>query len=215
MNDQINGDNSIVRIEKYISDTRMKVVKDDGTHDAIEELEGVLVASRNDQETLTIEKDLYSHASSMLKDGGIKTKIIRQYVPIINKLVNKYLATMDFFVNFELDDEFNETIKSRFRDDFTYASFSEGEKSRIDIALMLTWRAVAKLKNSVNTNLLILDEVFDSSLDSNGVEILMNLFAELHDTNIYVISHKGDILIDKFRSMIKFEKVKQFSRIAA
>jgi DNA repair exonuclease SbcCD ATPase subunit len=166
-------------------------------------------------EDLSHEADVFKHAQVMLKDGGIKTKIIRQYVPVINKLVNKYLAVMDFFVNFELDEEFNEVIKSRHRDDFSYASFSEGEKARIDIALMLTWRAVAKLKNSVNTNLLILDEVFDSSMDANGVEILMNLFNELHDTNIFVISHKGDMMVDKFRSLIKFEKVKSFSRIAA
>ena len=121
---------------------------------------------------------------------------------------------MDFFVDFTLDEEFNEVIRSRHRDDFSYASFSEGEKARIDLSLMLTWRAVAKLKNSVNTNLLILDEVFDGSLDANGSEILMNLFNELHDTNIFVISHKGDMMIDKFRSLIKFEKVKSFSRIA-
>ena len=183
--------------------------------DVIGDLTAELTAINERKEQLSHDKELYTVASSILKDGGIKTKIIRQYVPIINKLVNKYLAAMDFFVNFELDEEFNEVIKSRGRDDFSYASFSEGEKARIDISLMLTWRAVAKLKNSVNTNLLILDEVFDSSMDANGVEILMGLFNELHDTNIFVISHKGDLLIDKFRSLIKFEKVKSFSRIAA
>jgi DNA repair exonuclease SbcCD ATPase subunit len=185
----------------------------DGT-DTIDDLTNELSAVNNRKEQLSYDKELYTVASSILKDGGIKTKIIRQYVPIINKLVNKYLAAMDFFVNFELDEEFNEVIKSRGRDDFSYASFSEGEKARIDISLMLTWRAVAKLKNSVNTNLLILDEVFDSSMDANGVEILMGLFNELSDTNIFVISHKGDVLVDKFRSQIKFEKVKSFSRIA-
>ena len=166
-------------------------------------------------EQLSNDGEVLKYATQMLKDGGIKAKIIKQYIPIINKLVNKYLAALDFFVNFELDEEFSEVIKSRARDDFSYASFSEGEKARIDISLMLTWRAVAKLKNSVNTNLLILDEVFDGSVDTNGTEILMGLFNELHDTNIFVISHKGDQMVDKFRSQIKFEKVKSFSRIAA
>ena len=181
----------------------------------IDKLKGDLQILNKDKEQLVIDREVLELGAHMLKDGGIKTKIIRQYVPIINKLVNKYLAALDFFVNFELDEEFNEVIKSRHRDDFSYASFSEGEKARIDISLMLTWRAVAKLKNSVNTNLLILDEVFDSSVDANGVEILMGLFNELQDTNIFVISHKGDMMVGKFRSMIKFEKVKSYSRIAA
>ena len=132
---------------------------------------------------------------------------------IINKLVNKYLTTLDFFVNFNLDESFKETIKSRHRDDFSYASFSEGEKQRIDMALMLTWRAVAKLKNSTNTNILILDEIFDSSLDTNGTEDLMKILSMLENTNLFVISHKGDILQDKFRNVIRFEKVNNFSRI--
>jgi DNA repair exonuclease SbcCD ATPase subunit len=167
-----------------------------------------------DREQLVNSRVVLDFAGKMLKDGGIKTKIIRQYVPIINKLVNKYLASMDFFVDFTLDEQFNEVIRSRHRDEFSYASFSEGEKARIDLSLMLTWRAVAKLKNSVNTNLLILDEVFDGSLDANGSEILMNLFREMSGTNIFVISHKSDQMVDKFRSMIKFEKVKSYSRIA-
>ena len=179
------------------------------------ELETQVKSFSAQAEQLSGEAEVLKYATQMLKDGGIKTKIIRQYIPIINKLVNKYLAALDFFVNFELDEEFSEVIKSRGRDDFSYASFSEGEKARIDISLMLTWRAVAKLKNSVNTNLLILDEVFDGSVDTNGTEILMGLFNELHDTNIFVISHKGDQMIDKFRSQIKFEKIKSFSRIAA
>jgi hypothetical protein len=155
----------------------------------------------------------YDAAAGLLKDTGIKTKIIKQYLPIINKLVNKYLASFDFFVNFNLDESFKETIKSRHRDDFTYASFSEGEKQKIDLALLFSWRAVAKLKNSANTNLLILDEVFDSSLDANGTEYLMTILQMLEGTNVFVISHKGDILQDKFRSVIRFEKVKNFSRI--
>jgi energy-coupling factor transporter ATP-binding protein EcfA2 len=128
-------------------------------------------------------------------------------------LVNKYLASFDFFVNFNLDESFKETIKSRHRDDFTYDSFSEGEKQKIDLALLFSWRAVAKLKNSANTNLLILDEVFDSSLDANGTEYLMTILQMLEGTNVFVISHKGDILQDKFRNVIRFEKVKNFSRI--
>jgi len=163
--------------------------------------------------SLIEERTYYEVASNLLKDTGIKTKIVRQYLPIINKLVNKYLASLDFFVNFNLDESFKETIKSRHRDEFTYNNFSEGEKQRIDMALMLTWRAVAKLKNSSNTNLLILDEVFDSSLDTNGTEELMKILHMLEDVNLFVISHKGDILVDKFTNIIRFEKVKNFSKV--
>jgi DNA repair exonuclease SbcCD ATPase subunit len=163
---------------------------------------------------LATERSYHETAAVLLKDTGIKTKIIRQYIPVINKLVNKYLAAMDFFVNFNLDESFKESIKSRHRDDFSYASFSEGEKQRIDMALMLTWRSVAKLKNSASTNLLILDEVFDSSLDTNGTEDLMKILNMLEATNLFVISHKGDILQDKFRNVLKFEKINNFSRIA-
>lgn len=152
--------------------------------------------------------------STLLKDTGIKTKIIRQYLPVINKLVNKYLQAMDFFVQFNLDEKFDETIKSRHRDDFSYASFSEGEKQRIDLALLFTWRTIAKMKNSVATNLLILDEVFDSSLDNNGTDYVMSLLDTLgEDTNVFVISHKGDQLFDKFRSLIKFEKKNNYSEM--
>jgi DNA repair exonuclease SbcCD ATPase subunit len=168
----------------------------------------------------TLRKDLseskkyYDIAATLLKDNGIKTKIIRQYLPIINKLVNKYLGAMDFFVSFELDEEFKETIKSRYRDDFRYENFSEGERMRIDLALLFTWRTIAKLKNSMNTNLLILDEVFDSSLDSSGTEEFMKLLDSLGtEANVFVISHKGDILIDKFKNIIKFSKIKDFSFI--
>jgi DNA repair exonuclease SbcCD ATPase subunit len=162
---------------------------------------------------LSDERSYYDVATLLLKDTGIKTKIIKQYIPVINKQVNKYLSAMDFFVNFNLDESFKETIKSRHRDDFSYASFSEGEKQRIDMALMLTWRAIAKMKNSSNTNLLILDEVFDSSLDANGTEDLMKILNILEHTNLFVISHKGDILQDKFRNVMRFEKVNNFSRI--
>jgi len=161
------------------------------------------------------EKQYLEYAASLLKDTGIKTKIIKQYLPIMNKLINKYLSAMDFFANFNLDENFEETIKSRHRDEFSYSSFSEGEKMRIDLALLFTWRQIAKMKNSTNTNLLILDEVFDSSLDSVGTEEFLKLINEMGtDTNVFVISHKGDQLFDKFRSVIKFEKKNNFSRIA-
>lgn len=163
----------------------------------------------NDRNTLNI-------VSFILKDTGIKTRIIKQYIPIMNKLVNKYLAAMDFFVQFELDESFNETIKSRYRDEFSYASFSEGEKMRIDLSLLFTWRAVSKIRNSASTNLLIMDEVFDSSLDSQGTDEFLKILNELtSDTNVFIISHKGDQLFDKFSNIIRFEKHKSFSRIAA
>ena len=167
----------------------------------------------NRKTELSTDRNLQEIASALLKDTGIKTAIIREYLPAMNKLINKYLAAMDFYVHFELDESFNEVIKSRFRDEFTYASFSEGEKMRIDLALLFTWRQIAKLKNSTNTNLLILDEVFDSSLDTSGTEDLMKILHTLDGVNLFVISHKGDILQDKFANTIRFEKVKNFSRI--
>jgi DNA repair exonuclease SbcCD ATPase subunit len=161
------------------------------------------------------QKQIYTAAAMLLKDGGIKARIIKQYVPVINKFINKYLSAMDFFVQFELDEEFNETIKSRNRDEFSYASFSEGEKMRINLAVLFTWRAVAKLRNSVSTNLLIMDEVFDSSLDSNGTEEFLKILNNLtSDTNTFIISHKTDQLYDKFTNVIKFEKYKNFSKVA-
>ena len=153
-------------------------------------------------------------ARALMQDTGIKTKIIKQYLPIMNQYINKYLADMDFFVNFTLDEEFNETIKSRYRDEFNYHSFSEGEKLRIDLAILFTWREIAKLKNSTNTNLLILDEIFDSSLDSSGTDEFMRiLYTTMDKENIFVISHKGDTLIDKFPRVMKFEKYKNFTRM--
>ena len=176
---------------------------------------------KSDQKNLLTLKEQYSNMSSiyevasvLLKDGGIKTTIIKKYLPIMNKLINKYLASMDFYVSFNLDENFNETIKSRFRDEFTYASFSEGEKMRIDLALLFTWRAIAKLKNSMSTNLLILDEVFDSSLDEDGTSDFLKILHSLgKESNVFIISHKGEVLYDKFKNMIKFEKHKNFSRI--
>jgi DNA repair exonuclease SbcCD ATPase subunit len=153
-------------------------------------------------------------ASEMLKDTGIKTKVIKQYLPVMNNLINKYLQVLDFFVSFNLDESFNETIKSRHRDSFNYASFSEGEKQRIDLALLFTWRQIAKMKNSTSTNLLILDETFDSSLDHDGIDNLMKILYTLDDnTNVFVISHKGDLLDGKFRSKIEFVKEHNFSKM--
>ena len=215
------NNNAITETNKQIDRLNVKITelkspKDttDAEELALASLKQKLNDLKNRLRVLLDEKSYYDAASILLKDTGIKTKIIKQYLPVINKLVNKYLASMDFFVNFTLDENFKETIKSRHRDDFTYESFSEGEKQRIDMALMLTWRAVAKLKNSANTNLLILDEIFDSSLDTNGTDDLMKILHLLEGVNLFVISHKGDILQDKFRNIIKFEKVKNFSRIA-
>ncbi|WLW37072.1 recombination endonuclease [Synechococcus phage S-MS29] len=159
--------------------------------------------------------DEYQVVSSLLKDSGIKSQIIKKYIPVFNQLINKYLQSMDFYVNFTLDEEFNEVIKSRFRDEFSYASFSEGEKQKIDLALLFTWREVARMKNSVATNLLILDEVFDSSLDTEGTNELLKILRSLgNDTNVFVISHKGEILVDKFMRTLKFEKVNDFSKLS-
>ena len=203
----------IIKLQKQIEELKqLKVVSEKEQQD-LKELKDSLSQLQEELKVLIQDKTYYEVASGLLKDTGIKTKIIKQYLPIINKLVNKYLASLDFFVNFNLDESFKETIKSRHRDEFTYNNFSEGEKQRIDMALMLTWRAVAKLKNSSNTNLLILDEVFDSSLDTTGTEELMKILHMLDGVNLFVISHKGDILQDKFSNVIKFEKVKNFSRI--
>ena len=179
----------------------------------LEELKSKLKGIDNSRSKLK-EEHIYSDAArNMLQDSGIKTKIIKQYLPVMNKLINTYLTSMEFYVNFTLDENFEETIKSRYRDEFTYASFSEGEKMRIDLALLFTWRAVAKMKNSTNTNLLILDEIFDSSLDSTGTDEFLKILNTLGDENVFVISHKQDMLVDKFRSTIKFEKTKNFSHI--
>jgi DNA repair exonuclease SbcCD ATPase subunit len=170
----------------------------------------------NAKTQLQEHRNIEEVAAILLKDTGIKTAIIREYLPVMNKLINKYLTAMDAYIHFELDESFNEIVKSRHRDDFTYASFSEGEKMRIDLAILFTWRQVAKMKNSVNTNLLLLDEIFDSSLDTAGTDYFLNLMNGFGDnTNIFVISHKGDQLFDKFRSVIKFEKRNDFSVIAA
>ena len=166
------------------------------------------------QRTQLKEEKSYAEAEKLiLQDTGIKTKIIKQYLPIMNKLINTYLTSMEFYVNFTLNENFEESIKSRYRDEFTYSSFSEGEKMRIDLSLLFTWRAIAKMKNSANTNLLILDEIFDSSLDGTGTDEFLKILNTLGDENVFVISHKQDVLADKFKSTIKFEKVKNFSHV--
>jgi len=170
----------------------------------------------NEKSEINKKRKLQDIASVLLKDTGIKTQIIKEYLPAMNKLINMYLSAMDFFVKFELDENFNEIIRSRHRDEFTYASFSEGEKMRIDLSILFTWRQIAKMKNSVNTNLLLLDEIFDSSLDVAGTDYFLSVMDKLgENSNIFVISHKGDVLLDKFQNNIKFEKVNDFSRIAA
>ena len=183
--------------------------------DKMKELEQTIGTLAEQKGELLRDKDAFAVAAIVLKDNGIKARIIKQYIPVINKLINKYLAAMDFFVNFELDENFNETIKSRFRDEFSYASFSEGEKMRINLAILFTWRAVAKLRNSASTNLLIMDEVLDGSLDSNGTDEFLKIINTLtQDTNTFIISHKVDQLVDKFSNVLKFEKHKNFSRVA-
>lgn len=164
---------------------------------------------------LTEKRDLIKVAGELLKDKGIKTSIIRHYMPVINSLINKYLAAMDYFVQFEIDENFNEHIKSRYRDEFSYYNFSQGQKMRIDLSLLLAWRAVAKLKNSINTNILILDEVFDASLDPDGCDAFLKLIYELSsDTHVFVISHRGDMLGDKFSRTLKFNLSKNFTTMA-
>jgi len=180
----------------------------------LQEMETVLGDLESKKIEMKSEEHYYQYASDLLKDTGVKAKIIKYYLPFMNKYINKFLTSMDFFVQFILDEDFNETIKSRHRDEMSYMNFSEGEKMRIDLALLLAWREIARAKNSVNCNLLILDEVFDSSLDSLGMEELMKLLNAVSDkSNIYVISHKSDQLVDKFQTTISFEKKNNFSRM--
>ena len=200
------------RLQLELSDTEHKTgnIKDEKTK--LKTLAKSTLKKVESRSELSNNEHYFNVAKSMLQDTGIKTKIIKAYLPIINKLVNKYLAAMDFFVQFDLDETFKETIKSRGRDKFSYASFSEGEKQRIDLALVFTWRTIAKMKNSASTNILLLDEVFDSSLDVNGTDYVMELLNTIgEDTNVFVISHKGDQLFDKFRSVVRFEKRQNYS----
>ena len=212
-------ESSITELEKFNTqlDTEIKQFETDGTTtsdvDKLKDLKDDLDICDKQKSKLREDKLYAEAARNMLQDTGIKTKIIKQYLPIMNKLINKYLTSMEFYVNFTLDENFEETIKSRYRDEFSYASFSEGEKMRIDLALLFTWRAVAKMKNSTNTNLLILDEIFDSSLDGTGTDEFLKILNTLSKENVFVISHKQDVLADKFKSTIRFEKVKNFSRV--
>ena len=212
---QVDGiDDYVLKLEKeidYLNEVKKRSYGDD-------EKLAVLKVDRDRLESkrkrLITDREYFHLASDLLKDTGIKTKIIKQYLPIMNKLINKHLTAMDSYFNFTLDENFNEQIKSRFRDEFSYDSFSEGEKMRIDLSLLFTWRAIAKMKNSANTNLLVLDEVFDSSLDTGGTDEFMKLLHSMgQGINIFVISHKGDALFDKFENVVKFEKIGNFSKI--
>ena len=217
---QIAKDNeSILQLEKFNSRLQTEINQlehadvNKNDYEKLGELKSSLI-NFTEQKSKLIEDKTYSEtARNMLQDTGIKTKIIKQYLPIMNKLINTYLTSMEFYVNFTLDESFEETIKSRHRDDFSYSSFSEGEKMRIDLALLFTWRAVAKMKNSANTNLLILDEIFDSSLDGTGTDEFLKILNTLGGENVFVISHKQDALADKFRSTVRFEKIKNFSHV--
>jgi len=236
-------DNDISALEEIIKDIKEKtdtinannreIISVTQNNDELQkyletEVSADLTGARNDLETMNSDKESlfeeklklneqfgYNNViAEMLRDTGIKTKIIKQYLPTINKLVNQFLQTLDFFVSFNLDESFNETIKSRHRDDFTYDSFSEGEKQRIDLSLLFTWRQIAKMKNSVATNLLVLDETFDSSLDHDGIENLLKILSMMDaNSNTFIISHKGDILDGKFESKIEFVKDRNFSKI--
>ena len=212
---EINANQSVINsLQNDIDRSEQEDV--DVEKDNIKELFKEMSTYEDQKKEQSDEQEIITVATNLLKDTGIKSRIIKQYVPIINKLVNKYLAAMDFFVQFELDENFTEVIKSRFRDEFTYASFSEGEKMRIDLSLLFTWRAIAKLKNSASTNLLIMDEVFDSSLDTQGTDEFLKIINDLTlDTNIFIISHKTDQLVDKFTNVIRFEKHQNFSRVQA
>jgi DNA repair exonuclease SbcCD ATPase subunit len=212
---------TITLLNKQIKEMRVEIesAKNDTTNideekSKLKQLAQDALSKISQKNGLLEERNIEEVASILLKDTGIKTAIIREYLPVMNKLINKYLNAMDTYIHFELDEAFNEVIKSRYRDEFTYASFSEGEKMRIDLAILFTWRQIAKMKNSVNTNLLLLDEIFDSSLDTAGTDYFLNLMDQFgENSNIFVISHKGDQLFDKFRSVIKFEKRNDFSVI--
>jgi len=212
---------NIVSAQKYIKlvSNEIDQLKDssnttDNGSDKLQELIESLDIYVEKYEEYINEKSYYDFISVMLKDGGIKTRIIKQYLPILNKYINQYLAQLDFFVNFNINENFEEVIKSRHRDEFTYANFSEGEKTRLDLAILFSFRQLARLKNSVNTNLLILDEIMDGSLDTGGTDVFMNLLSSVDkSTNIFVISHKSDQVSDKFDTVLKFEKIKNFSKM--
>jgi hypothetical protein len=205
--------NALVAYKKELDNAQKEV--DEVDTSKLENLQKKLDKQIEIRTKLLDEHEVLNIVQTILRDGGIKAKIISQYIPVINKLINKYLAAFDLFVDFQLDEEFNEVIRSRFRDKFTYASFSEGEKLRITLSIMLAWRSVAKLRSSVSTNLLILDETLDGALDGVGIESLIETLHGLNnDDNIFVISHRGDQFAEKFENNLKFEKIKNFSELA-
>jgi hypothetical protein len=221
LNNTVSGNNTVVgNYERRIRDLE-GLKKKECNHDDLRRAENDLHIIHDDRELLSnlkssqLEERTYNEViAELLKDTGIKTKIIRQYLPVMNKLINHYLQILDFFVSFELDENFSETIRSRYRDDFSYASFSEGEKQRIDLSILFAWRQIAKMKNSANTNLLILDEVFDASLDTDGIDNLLKIMNTLDpETRVFVISHKQDLLEGKFDQKIEFERRQNFTRI--
>ena len=181
--------------------TKLKIYKED------------LKSVKKEKDKLMENNNYLSIAKQLLQDSGIKTKIIKRYLPVMNKLINSYLSALEFQVKFELDEQFHETIKSRYRDVFGYANFCEGEKMRIELALLFTWRQIAKMKNSTNTNLLILDEIFDSSLDANGTDEFLKILNTLANENVFIISHKSDLNVDKFDNLVRFERVGNFTKL--
>lgn len=220
---------NLINIQMLMSETNslnknkeliLKQIEEDNTQEALEESTKIVEYKKQLEEIqkqyyeLIEEKTILNASSVLLKDGGIKTRIIKKYIPIINKNINRYLSALNFFVKFELDEEFNEVIKSRHRDEFSYSSFSEGERMKINLAILFTWRMISKLRNSINTNILIMDEVFDSSLDSNATDDFMKLINEQdNNSNVIIISHKTEQLNDKFENVITFKKVKNFSKV--
>ena len=197
-----------------INNTQKESGNIDFEKDKLKQYASDAISFVNEKTVLQEQRSIEDIASILLKDTGIKTAVIKEYIPVINQLVNKYLDAMDFYVSFNLDDSFNESIKSRYRDNFSYASFSEGEKKRIDIALLLAWREISRMKNSVNTNLLILDEIMENSLDNTGSDYIMSLLSSLgNEVNVIVISHNVDQIVDKFDKILIVEKKHDFSEI--
>jgi DNA repair exonuclease SbcCD ATPase subunit len=214
-NTQIKSNQDFIKkLDAEIARLSLEHKENTGDQDKLNQLKAELKLYIEKHETLINQKSVLDVVALLLKDGGIKAKIIKQYIPVMNKLINKYLAAMELTVSFELDENFNETVRSRYRDEFSYDSFSEGEKARIDLAILFAWRAISKLRNANSCNLLILDETFDGSLDSTGTEELLKIITGITaDSNVFVISHKPDQMVDKFTNVIRFEKVKNFSRI--
>jgi len=215
-NTQISGCQRQIRdLESEIQTITDQLANRNTEHDKLATFKDNLTTTYDDLSSRKDTVKYHAFAYGLLKDGGVKSKIIKKYLPLINQQVNRYLQMMDFYINFTLDEEFNETVQSPIHDNFSYASFSEGEKMRIDLALLFTWREVARYKNSVNTNLLIMDEVFDSSLDGYGTEEFLKIIRfVVKDANVFVISHKP-AMDDRFDNVLRYEKIKGFSRLAS